>query len=344
MSVKNILICKLRYLGDVLLATPTIQALKDAFPTARMTAVVNRGTEGLLGENPHVDEVLPLDRSSAISQWRFILELRRRGFDLVIDLTDADRSALLSWMTGAPMRIGFNDERRWRGRCYTHVVSSRPFRHRVERDLAALEPLGIAGTGGTPRIWLSAQDEADADALIREFGLHTDRSIVVLQPGARYWFKAWPAERFAELADRLSRSTGCRILIGGTAQESELAERIAQASTCGAIAIAGRTSVRQFAALVKRAALFVGNDSGAMHVTAAVGTPVIGLFGPSDPTEWGPRGEQVAAIYKGVDCRACFHPDCTRGEMNCMRQISVDEVYGTALRLVQGEQTGIRRA
>lgn len=91
--------------------------------------------------------------------------------------------------------------------------------------------------------------------------------------------------------------------------------------------LAGRATLLEFAAVLKRCAVFIGNDTGAMHIAAAVGTPVVGLFGPSNPMEWGPRGKNVKTIYKGVDCRACFHPTCQRGEQNCMKQISVEEVF-----------------
>ncbi|MCE9537312.1 MAG: glycosyltransferase family 9 protein, partial [Nitrospirae bacterium] len=134
----NVLIIKLRYIGDVLLATPTVRAIKAARPDVRVTMMVNRGTEGLLSGNQDLDEIMVLDKGSLSAQWRLIVELRRRRFDTVIDLTDGDRSAFLSWISGAPVRIGFNDEHRWRGRCYTEVVPPMPgVRHRIDRDVAS---------------------------------------------------------------------------------------------------------------------------------------------------------------------------------------------------------------
>ncbi|WP_155970510.1 putative lipopolysaccharide heptosyltransferase III [Nitrospira japonica] len=333
MAPRNILVIKLRYLGDVLLATPTLEALKAAYPSARLTVVVNRGTEAMLAGNPHADEVLPLERGSILSQWRFLRELRRRRFDWVIDLTDADRSAWLSRMTGAPVRIGFNKEDRLRGHCYTEVVAGDPQSHRVERDLASLAPLHVPVAGRTPRLWLTPEEERRAADVLSRERVEGAKPLVMLQPGARYWFKAWPWERFAALADRLAEQYGYQVLIGGNQQEFELAERI-----CGAVAnrpinLAGRADMRTYAAILKRASLFVGNDSGAMHVAAAVGTPVVALFGPSDPKEWGPRGGAVAVLYKGLDCRICFHPTCERGEENCMKLIGIEEVLSAIGRL-----------
>lgn len=334
MAPHNILTIKLRYLGDVLLATPTWQALKAAYPRAKLTAIVNRGTEDILLSNPHVDEVLSLERGSLVQQYRFIASIRRRGFDTVVDLTDGDRAALLTWMSGARVRIGFNAEHRWTGRCYTRVITSDAGAHRIERDLSALAPLAIPVIDRIPRMWLTEEDDAAADDLLRRVGVQSDRRWVVIQPGARYWFKAWPPERFAELADRVADRYGCQVLVAGTPQEAALAQTVVAQAKHRLISIAGLSRVRTLAALLKRSALFVGNDTGAMHIAAAVGTPVVGLFGPSNPLEWGPRGGPAEVIYKGLDCRECFHPTCRRGEQNCMKLISVSEVMSAAERLL----------
>jgi len=335
MTPQNVLVIKLRYLGDVLLATPTLKALKSSYPSLRVTMVVNRGTEGMLVGNPHVDEVLPLERGSLLGQWRFLSGLRQRRFDIVIDLTDADRSAFLTRMSLAPMRIGFNAEQRMRGWCYTDVVRADPASHRIDRDLAALKPLNIVAGDKTPRLWLTPQDDRSAEDMLARLGVTRDRPIVVLQPGARYWFKAWPVERFAELGDRLQEKHGCHVLIGGSNLEAELAQQIVQLSKSRPTVLAGQVSIRTFAAVLKLSDLFIGNDSGVMHIAAAVGTPVVALFGPSNPAEWGPRGALAEILYKGLDCRACFHPTCHRGEQNCMRLITLDEVVSAAVRLLK---------
>ena len=333
--MRNILIIKLRYIGDVLLATPTMRAIKAARPDVLVTMMVNRGTEDVLSGNQDVDEIMVLDKGSLAAQWRVIAQLRRRRFDSVIDLTDGDRSAFLSWISGAPVRIGFNDEHRWRGKCYTQVVQPVPgVRHRIDRDLEVLKPMSIQAGSKDPQLWLTPEEESSADQLRNQLGVQRSQSMVILQPGARYWFKAWPPERFAELADRLTSQYGCQVLIGGSHQDVDLAQQIRQMAKSSPIIMAGRTTIKQFAAIAKKSALFVGSDSGAMHIASAVGTPVVALFGPSSPREWGPRGGPAEVIYKGLDCRACFHQTCQRGEQNCMRLITIDEVMAAARRLV----------
>jgi heptosyltransferase III len=334
--VKNILIIKLRYIGDVLLATPTLRAIKVTQPDARVTMMVNRGTEDVLSGNPDLDEIIVLDKGSLAAQSRLISGLRSRRFDTVIDLTDGDRSAFLSWVSGALIRIGFNDEQRWRGHYYTQVVQSVPgVRHRIDRDLEALKLLGIQAGSKDPQLWLTPEEMNSADQLLNQLGVQRSQPMVILQPGARYWFKAWPPERFAELADQLVSQYGCQVLIGGSNQDIDLAEQIRQMAKCNPIVMAGRTTIKQFAAIAKKSVLFVGSDSGAMHIASAVGTPVVGMFGPSNPREWGPRGGPVEVLYKELDCRSCFHPTCIRGEENCMKLIAVHEVVAAAQRFLR---------
>ena len=333
--MRNVLIIKLRYIGDVLLATPTLHAIKAERPDVRVTMMVNRGTEEVLSGNPDVDEIVVLDKGSLAAQSRLIARLRGRQFDTVIDLTDGDRSAFLSWVSGAPVRIGFNDEHRWRGRYYTEVIEPvSGVRHRIDRDLEALKPLSIQAGSKDPQLWLTPEEEKSADQLLDQLGVQQSQPMVILQPGARYWFKAWPPERFAELADRLTSGYHCQALIGGSDQDIDLAQQIRQMATSKPIIMAGRTTIKQFAAIAKKSALFVGSDSGAMHVATTVGTPVVALFGPSSPREWGPRGGPAETIYKDVDCRSCFHPTCHRGEQNCMKLISVEEVMAAAGRML----------
>ncbi|MDA2909705.1 putative lipopolysaccharide heptosyltransferase III [Nitrospiraceae bacterium AH_259_D15_M11_P09] len=346
----NILVIKLRYIGDVLLATPALRALREHFPEARLTVAVNRGTEDILEWNPDINEVLVVDRGGPIAQTRFLRRIRQRRFDCVIDLTDGDRSAILSRLSGAPIRIGFNEEHRWRGLLYTSVVKLKASTvHRLERDLEAVGLLGIEPKSSPLVLQTSSGDEQEAARLLEEVRVQqsaseNDRPLVMIHPGARYWFKAWPPERFAELTDRLTVALNCHVLIGGDAGDRDVAERIRTLARTCPVSLVGRTTLLQLAATLKRCALLVSNDNGPMHMAAARGIPVVALFGPSDPSVWGPRGEKVEVLYKGLDCRRCFHPTCEQGENNCMRRISVDEVFVAASRLLVPKDTDSGRA
>jgi predicted lipopolysaccharide heptosyltransferase III len=329
---ERILVIKLRYVGDVLLATPVLSRLRESFPKARLAMLVNPGTDDVVRDHSALDEVLVLERGSLIRQWRFVRDLRRRHFDLVIDLTDADRSALLSWLSSAPVRLGYNSERRWRGVLYTQVVEADRFgMHTVRYHLKAMEELGLAGPPPAPMLAVAPEAQREADRLLLEAGVDGARPFACLHPGARWWFKAWPAERFAALADLIQTDTATQALFLGGDQERSFESRIADGMTTPFRSLIGKTSLRVLAAVLERAALMVSNDNGPMHMAAALRVPVIGLFGPSDPAVWGPWGDGHRTFYKGLDCLACFHPDCFRGEQNCMRLITLQEVWEAVL-------------
>ncbi|WP_447602317.1 putative lipopolysaccharide heptosyltransferase III [Nitrospira sp. Nam80] len=339
MNFTNILVIKLRHIGDVLLATPVFRTLREAFPKARLTALVNRGTEAVLRHHPDIHEILTAEKGSMAAQLRFLLNLRRNRYDCVIDLTDGDRSAFMSWATGARTRIGFNAEHRWRGLLYTHVAKPSPDdAHRIEYDLTTVRPLGLSPATFRPALYVSPDDDMAAKRAMEELigGDNGTSKVIIIQPGARYPLKVWPPERFAELADRLSETLPCRILLGGDAKERAVAEAVRERTQCRPMVVAGRFSLLEFGALAKQCDLFIGNDGGAMHVAAAVGTPVVALFGPTYPQRWGPRGAPSVILYKGLDCRACYHPVCIRSEEdNCMRLISVGEVFDACMRLLK---------
>jgi len=312
----------------VLISTPVLASLREALPGTFLSMLVNPGTQSMVAENPHLDEVLVVERSrSPLRQIRFALALRRRRFDLVIDLTDADRSAILNRITGAPIRVGFNREGRWRGRLYTHVVPvQRQPIPMVRQHLMALETLGIQVAESPPVLRVRPEDEAAANAALGRVGIARDEPFVAMHPGARWWFKGWPAERFAGLIEYVQGKLGVKVVLLGGNQDREVAEAILRQIEAGGRSLVDQLGLLELAALLGRAVLFVGNDNGPMHIAAAMGTPVVGLFGPSDPRVWGPVGEGHGIVYKGIDCRPCFPHGCRRGEGNCMRLIELQEV------------------
>jgi heptosyltransferase-3 len=327
--MKNILLIKLRYLGDVVLCTPLLPLLRKQFPRAKITFLVNPGTAGVLQGNPNLADIWVLPHQSLWQQLGFIRRVRTAKFDTVIDLTDGDRSAFLSWVTGASVRLGYNRERRWRGRFYTQVLpSAYGTMHMLEYHQQALAGLGITQAVGNPEIYIhSNQSEPDQEGLNEIFS--KNQPLVLLHPTARYIFKAWPLERFAALADWLSED-GVTVGLIGSPREMLIGQQIRNLTTHKPVSLMGSTRLSQLIALMKRSHLLIGNDGGPMHIAAAVGCPVLGLFGPTDPAVWGPRGPKVKVIYKGLNCDECFYPGCFRGEGSCMRQISVEEVCQAA--------------
>src|SRR6266852_1629619 len=179
----RILVIKLRYVGDVLLATPVLSRLRESFPKAHLAMLVKPGTDDVVRDHSALDEMLVLERGNLARQWRFVRDLRQRRFDVVIDLTDADRSALLSWLSGAPVRLGYNSEGRWRGLLYTQVVDADRFRmHTVRYHLQALEGLGLAGPPPAPLLTVAPEARREAERLLREASVDVARPLVCLHP------------------------------------------------------------------------------------------------------------------------------------------------------------------
>ncbi len=335
MRIQNILIIKLRYVGDVLLSTPVIPLLTRHLPDVRISFLVNAGTEAVLVHDSRLKEVMLLPRGSLWSQIRFFQMLRSKRYDCVIDLTDGDRSAFIGVVTGAPVRLGFNHKRRWRRRCYTDGVEGLyGTMHMVEYHAKALEFLGIRDVPGNPELFLSEDEHRAASHMLETVGL-SGQPWIMIHPAARYWFKAWPAERFAALGDALHEQ-GFQVALVGNRNDRLLETEILRYAKRSFVSLIGKTSLLELAALMKHCRLFIGNDGGPMHMAAAVGCPVVGLFGPSDPAVWGPRSRYAKTIYKGLDCRECFYPGCSRGEQSCMKLITVEEVLREAEEFLQG--------
>ncbi len=332
--ITNILIIKLRYIGDVLLSTPVIPVLERHVPHAGISFLVNAGTETVLAHDPRLQEVIPLARGSLRTQIRFLRMLRSRRYDCVIDLTDGDRSAFISVVTGAPVRLGFSRARCWRRWCYTECVEGLyGAMHMLEYHAKILECLGIRDVPGCPQLFVSEDEERAALRTLDAAGL-SGRPWVMIHPAARYRFKAWPAERFAAVGDAL-QTQGFQVVLVGSRNDRFLAAEILRHAHRPFVSLVGRTSLLELAALMKHCHGFIGNDAGPMQIAAAMGCAVIALFGPSNPAVWGPKGARVKTIYKGLDCRECFYPGCFRGEQSCMNLITVEEVMAAAEELLR---------
>ena len=344
-TFERILILKLRYIGDVLLATPVIRNLRLHFPRAHLAMMVNAGTDAILRHNRCVDEVLALDRED-LKSWnpvarleaplRYLRWVRARHFDCIVDLTDADRSALLAYASGARTRVGFNAEGRWRGGLYTHLAQAGwPGQHSVDYQLQALRALGLEIWHRELELPLVAGEEAASAAWLARQGVPEGFPFLAFHPGARWWFKQWPAEKCAVLADRVQAEDGLPVIFLGGAQEQEFLTAVRAHMRTPFRGEAGGLELLAMAAVLRRARAFIGNDNGPMHIAAALGTPVVALFGPSIPEEWGPRGAGHRVIHKPGYCATCIHPTCVRGEQNCLRIITGDEV-AEAVRAVIG--------
>ncbi|MCP9469324.1 MAG: glycosyltransferase family 9 protein [Nitrospira sp.] len=337
-SRARILLIKPSSLGDIVHAMPVASAIKTAWPEAHLTWVVKRRWSDLVERIEGVDRVWPVDETvrSWIEQAR---RLRAERFDLAIDLQGLFRSGALAWFSGAPARIGFANAREGSPWFYTmRVPVSTSEMHAVDRYLLVAQSLDIRSSG-TPRFSFTVFDrdmEIIRDVCVRE-GLSIDRPWIAVNVSARWPTKRWSLDSFAEVVDRLQgEGLGQVVVIGGAGDRSD-AEQLRAVAGSPFIDFTGKIPLGCLPAFLSKAALLITNDSGPMHIAAAVGCRVIALFGPTSEIRTGPYGQSHHVLTKSVPCRPCFSRVCRHEpELECLRRTEPGEVVEAARRAIDG--------
>lgn len=340
-GIEKILIIKLRAIGDVVLSTAVLPNLRRAFPNAKIDFLTESESAEAVQGIPEIDNVLVFDRRriqslcwrrAAMANARFLGQIRRQGYDLVFDLFGNPRSALFCWISGARRRVGYNFRvRRW---AYNVVIENRGGRvHEVEFNLDALAAVDVPIVERRPFFPLDAAARRFAEEFF-ETQAAGQGLLVALNPSGGWWTKRWPLARFAALGDRLAEELGGRIVILWGPGEREGAQAVAGLMTQPAL-LPPATTLKQMAALLERCHLMVSNDSGPMHIAAAVGTPTLGIFGPTVPELQGPYGDRHAVVTrKELECLGCNGLTCRIGSHDCMQELSVAEVFDAAAALL----------
>lgn len=334
--------------------TPAIGALRRRFPGARITYLVEAPAEPVVRHHPGIDELILAERPRGLARWRYDLGLARRlrstQFDLVIDFHGGPRSGWLAWASGAPQRIGYDlPGRRWS--YTTHVPWTRslvPPVHSVVNQWALLAPLGIEAPDRA-RDPVTMPLDAEADARMRQrlasAGVGEAAPVIVLHVSAGNPFRRWPAASFAETAATLAAADRSRrIVITSGPSEAEAAEAVAEharrlaGDAASGIVRTGEFDLSELRALVARAALYIGGDSGPLHVAATTHTPIVALFGPTLPERsmpWRDPAIGALAVDAGpLPCRPCHQRTCVPGDFRCLTKISPNMVISAAKTLL----------
>ena len=325
---RHILLIKPSSLGDIVHAMPTCAAIRRAYPNARLTWLVKREWAGLVERIDGVDRVWPVE--STLTGWLSQVPLlRTEGFDLVVDLQGLFRSAAIGWFSGSPLLVGFANGREGSPWFYSRRVPVPQLEmHAVDRYLLVAKAVG-AGESGTPefRFRITQTDHEEIDRLLSRSGVTTGTSWVAMNISARWPTKRWPAASFAEVADRLRHEGfGAIVMIGGPEERADVAEVSAMMKT-PVVDLAGATTVGLLPALLSKAALLITNDSGPMHIAAAVRTPVVALFGPTSAVRTGPYGVGHQVLTGKVPCSPCFSRTCHNAlPLECLRTVLPEQV------------------
>jgi lipopolysaccharide heptosyltransferase II len=321
--IQKILIIKLRAIGDVVLSTIVIRNLRLAFPDAQIDFLKEKPSRDIIEGNPDINNVLVFDGKKQ-NGFGLIWNVRQSNYDLVIDLFGNPRSALVTYFSGAQYRVGYRFG--WREKCYNIVVEPRGGEvHNTSFNIDALKALDIEVTDYKIRIPVDDNDEKLAFRFWIESGLN-DSFVVALNAAGGWYTKRWGIPKYAELADMIAEQHQAKILLLWGPGERDDAERLATLMSSKAVLIP-ETTLKQLAAILQRCFLMITNDSGPMHIAAAVGTPTVAIFGPTNPMLQGPYGNQSVIVRnERLGCLGCNYTKCQIGNP-CMEELSVDEVY-----------------
>jgi lipopolysaccharide heptosyltransferase I len=330
-AARRVALLKPSALGDIVHALPVLTAVCRLYPDARITWVVNRGYEPLLRGHPDLTETLAFDRRAARGGWRaaartygrFFAELRRQRFDLVLDLQGLLRSGLMAAATGAPRRVGLSTAREGAAWFYTDTVEvpgGLDGMHAVDRNWLLAEALGAGD--GPRRFHVPVPDEARRWAAEALAGL--PRPWLVVGAGSRWHTKRWPPEHFAELTRRVQRRFGGAAVLVGGADETHLSAAVTTRLGGPARDLTGRTTLPQLAALLAAADAVVANDTGPLHLAAALGRPVVAPYTCTKVRLNGPYGS-AGGVEARVWCQGSYLKRCPR--MECMAELTPDRLW-----------------
>ncbi len=345
--IRKILIRVNNWIGDVVMISPSMRAIRNRFADAKISILAKSWVVDTLRGNPFYDELIEYDnlgRHRGLSgRLRVIGELKRREFDCAILFQKAFEAALFSFLAGIPRRIGYDTDSR--GFLLSHRIyetEEARMRHHVEYFLDIVRTIGCEAQDKSLYFHIGDEERKRALEIFEKEGLKDDKPVVVIHPGASKIERQWHSERFAALADILYQKASAHIVIAGGKIDMKAAATIQERMQHSALDLTGKLSIKEFGAFAERSSLFIGNDSGPMHVAAAVGTPVVSIFGPGLPEKTAPfvNPARYIAITKKFPCAPCrqkFFKECTpapSGKPYCIEEITIGDVYNAAYELL----------
>tara|TARA_B100000315_G_scaffold71705_1_gene65335 strand:- start:3191 stop:4240 length:1050 start_codon:yes stop_codon:yes gene_type:complete len=334
----KILIVKLRSIGDVVYNTAVYTPLKKCLPDAHLTVLVERPSYDLVRDHPDVDEVLCFDKESSWGQMRFYWRLMRQGYDVVIDMHEGTRGAMMCFLTRAPLRIG-------------HKFAKRSFLYNIGLEFSDLGPkfpidyqvalirkMGVMFDCVRPAIHISNFARSQAENILLGQGIESGDEFCVIHPGTRKVYDQWQYDKFARLAEIFHAQYGLKILLTCGPGEAPQAQAVLKL-VCDTPVAFVQTGLQELGAITEKARFALCHNGGYMHIASALGTPVVALFGVVNPRVWKPLGQQDVIIYKNLECSPCNHKsrkkECYEGDAECKRLIEVEDVLVEAERILR---------
>lgn len=335
---KKILVRAPNWIGDAVMATPALSALRCSFPEAEIVVLAKPAIAAVFKAHPDIDRIIPYEKpgkdAGFFGLWRLSQSLRLEHFDLAFLLQNAIEAALIAFFAGIPKRVGFASD----GRAFLLTKSAKKNKapkHRQESYLSLMDLVEGKKEKRPPYLIVESQERALAQALLKSKSTTEISCMIGLNPGAAYGSaKRWLPEHFAAVVDRLADQFQGQILIIGGPKERALSESIQKDMRHQAIVMTGKTTVREMMALISQCDLFISNDSGPMHIASALRIPQVAIFGPTNAKATYARGAFDVMLQKDVDCAPCRHRICPT-DHRCMKGVTVDAVYEAAVKQIE---------
>lgn len=345
-SPGKILLVKPSSLGDIVHAFPVVALLRRTYGDAKISWLVNDAFKDIAEACPYVDEVIPFDREqlrglgallNGLAFGGLMARIRDEHYDIVMDLQGLFRSAFISRASGAPVRLGFAGGRELSHTFYNlRVHLPKRALHAVDRYLGAVRALGIRPDRPDFTMRIDADTRVLVEKLLGEFPFETDGPIIVMSPFTRWESKNWPESHYAQVARRAFRELDARIVL--VASRLEDAEPFIAQADVPLLNLSGATSLKELAAVISAADLFLTGDSGPMHIADALGVPLVAIFGPTDPERTGPYFQRDGVLRANVACGPCFSRRCKRKGLECQHAISPDRVFEVLRRKLRSRE------
>lgn len=345
----SILVIKMSAVGDVILSVPSLKSIRARYPLATIKVLVGSASREVLARCPYIDGTIVYDPAGRHRGYAGLLAigrtLREGCFDIVIDLQNSRRSHLLAFLSMAILRYGY-DNGKWSFLLNRRQRDDAPYLDPIDHQSRTLRLAGIKPVDKALELWPSPEDARRVDAFLADQWIKPSQPLVGIHLRAsRAWYsKNWPPAYIAEFCDRVARELRVRVVLTGSADDAELADHVMRLTRARPANAVGKTSIPEFAALVKRCAAFVSPDSASLHVACAMGVPVVALFGPTDPKRHLAPSQRSVVIWKGGEfsCCPCYKPVCPRQD-TCMKRIGVSEVVDEVKKMVIGSHESAER-
>lgn len=334
----NILLIKLRSIGDVVYNTAVYTPLKRCYPDSRLTVLVEPASYDLVCDHPDVDEVLCFKKGSCLEQARFYLRLFRNRYDIAIDMHEGTRGAVMCFVTRAPYRVGHKYARR--SFLYNVKVDFNDLnpKYPIDYQVGLIQKLGGRFDRPAPDIHISTAHRENAERLLAENGIGPNDEFCLLHVGTRKIYDQWQYEKFARLTEMFSDRFGLKVILTCGPGEEDQVQKVIGRLSPGTPFVFLTTGLQELGVITRRARFALCHNGGYMHLASAMGTPVIALFGVVHPRVWRPLGDRHVILYKNIECSPCNSrtrkKECYQGDAECKRQITVEDVLEGADRIL----------